>query len=167
MLSRGGQESRLEPRLASLLEMLAARPGAVVSRDELLDTVWGDEGSDEALTQAVSRLRQLLGNRDLILTEPRKGYRLVADPVLVAQPVAPAPTTSAVRTTALQPTTKSFLWGLFAGLLLALLVFLAFRPQPVTVIEEVTEPAIEGAEPERRSVRCEGPPEECEAELGE
>ncbi|MEO1044217.1 MAG: winged helix-turn-helix domain-containing protein [Pseudomonadota bacterium] len=69
----------LEPRLADLLSCLVAAPGAV-ARDELLNTVWGDAGSDEALTQAISKLRRHLGDEQrpyrLIRTIPKFGYAL-------------------------------------------------------------------------------------------
>ena len=64
------QEQRLEPRLADLLEAFCARPGEVIGRDTLLDEVWGDEGSDEALTQAISRLRQMLGETQPLASKP-------------------------------------------------------------------------------------------------
>jgi hypothetical protein len=55
-----------------------------LSRDELLALAWEADASDEALTQAISRLRKLLGDRKAIETIPRVGYRLTA-------PVSAAP----------------------------------------------------------------------------
>ena len=76
----------LEPRLCALLLALAAVSGAI-TRTELLDQVWGYEGSDEALTQAVSKLRKALGDTErpyrIIETVPKGGYRLCT-PVDVA-----------------------------------------------------------------------------------
>jgi transcriptional activator of cad operon len=75
-----GEPTRLEPRLFAVLMKLAAADGAAVSRDQLLEC-WPDEGgSDEALTQAISSLRRILGDTKrphrVILTLPKSGYRL-------------------------------------------------------------------------------------------
>lgn len=75
-----GRRHALEPKLAGVLALLVAQAGAPVTRDALLDAVWGDAGSDEALTQAVSRLRRLLGDADAIATLPRVGYQLAVEP---------------------------------------------------------------------------------------
>ena len=80
VLEIGGRSHRLEPRLAGVLDLLVRRAGAPVTRDEFLETVWDEDGSDETLNQAISRLRRLLGRADLILTLPRVGYRLAIDP---------------------------------------------------------------------------------------
>ncbi|WDI31161.1 winged helix-turn-helix domain-containing protein [Hyphococcus flavus] len=75
----GGKELALEPKIAELLERLAATEGPV-SRDTLLDEIWGADGSDEALTQAISKLRRALGDisrpYQIIKTTPRYGYEL-------------------------------------------------------------------------------------------
>lgn len=84
VLEIGGRSHRLEPRLAGVLDLLVRRAGAPVTRDEFLETVWDEDGSDEALNQAISRLRRLLGRSDLILTLPRVGYRLALGPVPAA-----------------------------------------------------------------------------------
>ena len=91
-LGVGAQEVRIEPLLMSLLVRLVQAEGATVSRQELLQDVWSnDEGSDEALSQAISRLRKaldrqlqntsrsLLAGDALIETIPKVGYRLVID----------------------------------------------------------------------------------------
>lgn len=55
--------SSLEPRAFDLLRTLVERPGLTASRDHLIETVWGDDdGSDEALSQAVVKLRRALGD---------------------------------------------------------------------------------------------------------
>lgn len=72
----------LEPRVFSLLLTLVERPGLTASRDHLIETVWGDmEGSDEALSQAVAKLRRALGDDvrapRFIETVPKLGYRWI------------------------------------------------------------------------------------------
>ena len=74
--------SRLEPRVCDLLRTLAARPGLTVSRDHLIEMVWGnDPRAHGTLTQAVSTLRRALGDDDraprFIETVPGLGYRWI------------------------------------------------------------------------------------------
>ena len=165
LVTRDGAEYRLEPRIAGLLDHLSEHAGEIVSRDALLDAVWGDEGSDEALTQAVSKLRQALGNREIIRTEPRQGYRLTVVPA--ALPVDARET--ALRSPELQSEKAypavalryAFAAGLLAGLLIAAVAWALFGPREVTVFEEVTAPADGVGEPNSRTVRCEGSAEEC------
>ncbi|WP_430431567.1 winged helix-turn-helix domain-containing protein [Oceanicaulis sp.] len=88
-LTHDGVSLRLEPRLAGLLSVLAQQAGQTISRSDLLALVWDEDGSDEALTQAVSRLRRGLGDKALIETVPRIGYRLSQTP----RPIEPAPVT--------------------------------------------------------------------------
>ncbi len=66
-----------------VLLALAARPGELVSRQTLLDEVWGDVVVlDENVTKAVQTLRKHLGDDparpEFIRTVPRKGYELIA-----------------------------------------------------------------------------------------
>src|SRR5580658_6219600 len=65
----------------ALLALLAARPGAVVSADQLVDGLWGERLPDDpsnALQGVVSRLRSRCGG-DLIETQV-SGYRLGVPP---------------------------------------------------------------------------------------
>lgn len=75
--------SRLEPKALEVLRLLAREPGAVVTRDSLLDGCWPDcTGSDEALTQAVAQIRRAFRDDSrspsYVQTIPKRGYRLVA-----------------------------------------------------------------------------------------
>lgn len=81
-LRKGDHVLHVEPKVMGVLECLARANGDVVSRDELLRTVWdGVVVNEEVLTRAVSELRTLLGDvsrqRSYIATVPRKGYRLL------------------------------------------------------------------------------------------
>ncbi|MFV0275861.1 MAG: protein kinase domain-containing protein [Parahaliea sp.] len=61
-----------------LLSVLLAHTGEVVSRDELLDTVWqGRPTVDNVVANAIAKLRGALGPEGAahILTQPRVGYR--------------------------------------------------------------------------------------------
>lgn len=87
-----------------LLLCLACRGGAIVSIDELLDTVWaGVTVSPDSVYQAITLLRRQLGDDPkqptYIATVPRLGYRMVAavcpweeksaeEPAITEQPAA-------------------------------------------------------------------------------
>lgn len=67
----------------ALLEYFCRHPGVTVSKDTLLDEVWGSEHfSDSVVTRAISLLRSALGdsreNSEYIQTVPRRGYRFIA-----------------------------------------------------------------------------------------
>jgi Tol biopolymer transport system component/DNA-binding winged helix-turn-helix (wHTH) protein len=83
-LRRGEETVQLGPRLMQLLLRLAQTPKQVVTREELLDTVWGDVVvSEESLTVAVCELRRIFGDNQrsprYIETIRHAGYRLVAE----------------------------------------------------------------------------------------
>lgn len=78
-----GQRRVLEPRVVRLLGYLARNPGRIVSKEELIDSVWdGAFVTDHALWRAVSRLRDLLDDDPktprILETLPRRGYRMIA-----------------------------------------------------------------------------------------
>jgi len=87
-LSGPGGQVHLEPRVTDFVVCLARRAGQVVSREELIEQVWQSyPGADQSLTNAASKLRQALeqagGDRELLETVPKRGYRLrEAEPVL-------------------------------------------------------------------------------------
>ncbi len=85
LLIKSGVERRVEPKVMGVLEALAASAGQVVSRDQLMSTVWRDVVvSDETVTRCISELRQALvdstTNPAYVQTVPRKGYRLLQSP---------------------------------------------------------------------------------------
>ena len=78
--SRAGYEVPVTAKEWAILEMLARRPGWVVSRQSLLEGVWGDAGENVAssLEVLVGRLRRKLG-ADLIRTLRGEGYSLAVE----------------------------------------------------------------------------------------
>ncbi len=73
----------LSPKIIDLLLYLVARQSALVPKDELFKALWPDVAvTDNALTQAVSELRQALGDDPskptYIQTVARRGYRFIA-----------------------------------------------------------------------------------------
>ena len=111
-LLRDGVNIPLSPKIIDLLLFLAARPSVLVSKDDLFRALWPDVAvTDNALTQAVSELRQALGddpaNPKYVQTVARRGYRFISpvEPIVspaatvaapVRDPAEPPPPTVAV-----------------------------------------------------------------------
>jgi TolB-like protein/DNA-binding winged helix-turn-helix (wHTH) protein len=78
----------LTPKAFELLFLLIQRGGQVVSKDELMNSVWPDSFVEESnLTQTVFMLRKALGetaNQRYILTVQGRGYRFAAEVKAVA-----------------------------------------------------------------------------------
>jgi adenylate cyclase len=74
-------EIRLRPKSFEVLRHLIENAGRLVSKEELLKTVWPRlVVADESLTQCVSDVRRALGDgsQGLIRTVPRRGYMFLA-----------------------------------------------------------------------------------------
>lgn len=73
----GGKEIMLTPKEFQLLEVLLLNKGITLSRETLLDRVWGNDydGGDRTLDTHVRRLRNKIG-RDYITTYVGVGYRM-------------------------------------------------------------------------------------------
>jgi DNA-binding winged helix-turn-helix (wHTH) protein/tetratricopeptide (TPR) repeat protein len=97
-LLRDGVNIPLSPKIIDLLLFLAARPSVLVSKDDLFRALWPDVAvTDNALTQAVSELRQALGddpaNPKYVQTVARRGYRFISpvEPIVSPATVIAAP----------------------------------------------------------------------------
>ena len=142
-LLRDGKALRLEPKVVEVLVQLAARPGKVATREELLARVWPDVVvGDDALTQAIIKLRKALGDDAqeprYIETIPKRGYRLIAPVRNDADPsgAGPAPDPHAKK--------RQRASLLLVGLALALLVGLAvqqLKTRPWPLAEDVHKKA--------------------------
>lgn len=76
----GGKVQDLRRQSSDVLAVLARSPGAVVSKEDLIDAVWRDIAvTDDSLVQCIGDIRRALGSgaRDCIQTVARRGYRLV------------------------------------------------------------------------------------------
>jgi serine/threonine-protein kinase len=94
-ISDDGALRRLEPQVMDLLVFLASRAGQVVSRDEIIDHVWGGRFiAETTLTRSIADLRRALGDteheRRYIETIAKRGYRLIAPVSAGAGAAAPA-----------------------------------------------------------------------------
>ena len=84
-LRDGTRRQRLQEQPFEILRALLARPGEVVTRDELRQRLWPDGtfvDFEHSLNAAVKRLRAVLGddadNPRFVETLPRRGYRFIA-----------------------------------------------------------------------------------------
>src|ERR1700721_2373529 len=89
-LSRADSPVSVTPKAFDVLLFLAQNPNRLVTKQELLEAVWGDTFVEEGnLTQYISHLRKALGDNSedsrLIVTIARKGYQFTAR-VTVAEP---------------------------------------------------------------------------------
>src|ERR1700690_3832992 len=92
-LRRGGEPVTLEPQVFDLLVHLIRNRDRVVTKDDLLASVWGGRiVSESTLTSRINAARKAIGDsgeaQRLIRTSPRKGIRFVGD-VADEQPTAP------------------------------------------------------------------------------
>lgn len=74
---RSGQAVPVTPREWAILETLASRGERVVSRDTLLESIWGEAtaGATSSLEVLIGRIRRKLGD-DIVITLRGEGYRL-------------------------------------------------------------------------------------------
>jgi TolB-like protein/DNA-binding winged helix-turn-helix (wHTH) protein len=97
-LTRLGKRVRLQEQPFQLLAMLLAKPGVLVTREELHLKLWPETtvDFDHGLNKAVSKIREALGdsaeNPRFIETVARRGYKFLAD-VTVVGDEQPAPET--------------------------------------------------------------------------
>lgn len=84
MLSRVGEQIPLTPKVFDTLLLLVRRRGEILTKEELLKTIWPDTVVEENnLNQHISTLRRVLGeNRGenrFIATIPGRGYRFIPE----------------------------------------------------------------------------------------
>ena len=100
-LSHADSPVSLTPKAFEVLLFLAKNPNRLVTKEELLEAVWGDTFVEEGnLTQYISHLRKALGDSSedtrLIVTIARKGYQFTAN-------VSVAEAADSVKQAALSP----------------------------------------------------------------
>ncbi len=84
LLERDGEPQHVQPQVFDVLSHLLANRARVVSKTELLDTVWGDRFvSESTLTSRIKAARRVVGDdgitQNVIKTVHGRGYRWVAD----------------------------------------------------------------------------------------
>lgn len=108
-LSKSGQPISVEPQVFEVLSHLIANRERVVSRQELLDAVWGTSFiSDGALATRIKDARRAVGDdgrsQHVIRTVHGRGYRFVAE--ISAVPIEAAPPLEAPRRPSQAPATS-------------------------------------------------------------
>jgi TolB-like protein/tetratricopeptide (TPR) repeat protein len=79
-LRRNGAPVAVEPQVFDLLVHLLRHRDKVVSKDELLASVWGGRiVSDGTIDSRINAVRRAVGDGSLIRTFPRKGIRFVGE----------------------------------------------------------------------------------------
>src|SRR5271169_3495498 len=96
-LRRGSEPIAVEPQVFDLLVYLVRNRERVVSKDDLIASVWGGRiVSDSTLTSRINAARKALGDsggeQRLIRTVPRKGLRFVGTVLTQANGIEPAHT---------------------------------------------------------------------------
>jgi DNA-binding winged helix-turn-helix (wHTH) protein len=94
-LRRGDELIELEPKAFDLLAFLVQHRDRVVSKDDLLQEVWGGRiVSESALTTRINAVRRALGDdgtaQRLVRTFTRKGIRFVGEVTEISDPATPA-----------------------------------------------------------------------------
>ena len=87
LLSRDGIVINVTPKVFDLLCFLVRNGGRLISREELMRSVWPDSFVEESnLTVSISMLRKALGDQaGLVLTVPKQGYRFTGEVVRVEE----------------------------------------------------------------------------------
>ncbi len=130
---KDGAEVRLEPRVMQVLACLLAADGEPVTRDALMQQVWGHEYvTEDALNRTVSKLRRVIADElhcgAEIETIPKTGYRLV-------QPEGERPT--AVPATAPRPLQQRWRWVAALAVAAAIAALVVFWPRGMSGPDDV------------------------------
>src|SRR5688572_17520361 len=121
-LIRGGQPLTLPPKAFGVLCALARRAGELLSKDALLDEVWGHQFvSESVLKTTISELRAALADDArqprYIETAARRGYRFIAATqdgrASVPRPAVPVATPVATDTSSLMVGRRALLAKLY------------------------------------------------------
>jgi TolB-like protein len=95
-LRRGGDPVAVEPQVFDLIVYLVQNRDRVVTKDELLDAVWGGRiVSESALTTRINAVRRAVGDsgeaQAVIRTIQRRGFRFIAEVRDEGAPMRDAP----------------------------------------------------------------------------
>jgi DNA-binding winged helix-turn-helix (wHTH) protein len=74
-----GHLMTLRPQAAEVLKLLASQPGKLISKDELIQAVWGGIAvTDDSLVQCITGIRKALGDErhEIVKTVLKRGYVL-------------------------------------------------------------------------------------------
>ncbi len=126
-LRKHGVKVPLSGQPLDVLALLAARPGEVVTREELKEALWPQQtfvDFDNGVNTAVRRIRQALDdsatNPQFIETLPKRGYRFIAQlkpgkSAVLSVQAAPAVADGGVGSEVSQPRSRRFGWAVIAA----------------------------------------------------
>ncbi len=142
-LRRNGRSLKLERIPLELLLLLAERQGAVVTRQEIIDRLWGKDvfvDTEHGINTAIRKIRQTLKDDPeqprFVQTVTGKGYRFVAEinrqplPSPESQPAAtPSPEATPAQGLPTRPpaTHRNLIFAAVALFLIAAILSFAFR----------------------------------------
>jgi len=143
-LWRDGQTVSLTTKSLEILACLVENAGSVVSKDQLMETLWPDSYVEEGnLTQNVFLLRKALGetarDHNYVVTVPGRGYRFAAEVREIANgngtshavaPLEPAPPPEidvAIPEQPLRTSRRNWLWIVAGFLVVASAAFAGYR----------------------------------------
>ncbi len=125
-LRRSGKNLKLERIPLELLLLLASRAGELVTREEIIEKLWGKAvylDTENAINTAIRKIRQALGDDPaqprFVQTVTGRGYRFVAN---VAAPSVPP---THIGPSSRMPRRKWLSWGWLAALVAMLSVAVA------------------------------------------
>lgn len=150
-----GKELPLDPKLLDLLLLFCRQADRIISRQEILDSVWaGSVVTDNAVNKLVANLRKELGddpkNPKYIQTVPKRGYRLIC-PVLFntsdvsfpeKESVLNTPTPLIITPEGLVPKRKKYLLISIVLMVLIGYALLLLRPSIINAVStEIVTPS--------------------------
>jgi Tol biopolymer transport system component/DNA-binding winged helix-turn-helix (wHTH) protein len=151
VLSRGETPVPLAPKVTETLLALVERAGTLVTKEDLMRSVWPDTFVEESnLAQNIFRLRKVLGGDDeqsYIETVPRRGYRFACP---VRRPTVRIETPPVAR----QPRAPRWLIPAVAAAALLLVAgrYALSRPEPLNALSPTPPlPALEKVTTESRA----------------
>lgn len=141
-ISKGEKVHQLEPRIMQVLICLLEHAGEVVTRDQLMETVWaGTYVGEDPLNRAISELRKLFGdaarNPRYIETIRKTGYRFIGPVTTVVQKKSkPSPEVSKVSEVLPEAIKHTWVWisGMGLVVVLAFVWFQTSQPTDVRML---------------------------------
>lgn len=130
-LRRGGVAENLPVSTIDCLIYLVRHRNRSVGRDELASAVWGRiDVSEASITQAIMRLRRVVGDASCIRTTPRLGYRWAFEPTgeraLESPPALDPPVAAAAGVPVRRRTIRGLAVAAAATLILVILAVAAW-----------------------------------------
>lgn len=132
-----GSHVELRPQSFDVLRKLVENAGAVVSKEELLSSVWEDRAvTEDSLTQCIIDIRRALSDSDkrIVRTIPRRGYVFEGD--LLAPDDEPDDDAGHANRRA------TIAIAIAAAAALGALALWQFQPMPDSQVDDAREPSI-------------------------